>query len=266
MKKIVLLVMGLLFLSGYAAAYEVNIDTPVTLTLGEPLVVTGTTTFGIGTPFDVVLYYQLNTATEVKRKAVYVQSDKTFTAVFDTTDLKAGTYKVEVPANGLGDSVTMRQIQLVDRSDDLDLASPATQNFTGNLYVAGTIRGEINSGVQIVVTGPDNQVLYGPQYVNTNNKGDFSTDVPIPEPGEYDVSFTDSRGFISTRTLSVIAQQSQTGTSVETASPNSLGASVQAGTVSRTTPVETQKSSEVAVFSAMGAGAATFLFCARRKK
>src|SRR5208337_4258310 len=182
------------------------------------------------------------------------------------TDLKAGTYKVEVPANGLGDSVTMRQIQLVDRSDDLDLASPATQNFTGNLYVAGTIKGEINSGVQIVVTGPDNQVLYGPQYVNTNNEGDFSTDIPIPEPGEYDVSFTDSKGLIGTRTLSVTAQLSPTGTFAERAAPNSLGASAQTGTVSPTMPVETQRSSEGAVFGAMGAGAATFLFCARRKK
>ena len=121
MKKVVLLVMGLLFLSGFAAAYEVTIDTRSTLSIGEPLVVTGTTTFGIGTPIDVVLYYQLTTATEIKRKVVYVQSDKTFKAVFDTIDLKKGNYKVEVPANGLGDSVTMRLVQLVDRSDDLEL-------------------------------------------------------------------------------------------------------------------------------------------------
>ena len=148
-----------------------------------------------------MLYYQLTTATEIKRKVVYVQSDKTFKAVFDTTDLKKGSYKVEVPANGLGDSVTMRLVQLVDRSDDLELASPATQNYTGKMYVAGTINGDINSGVQIVVIDPDNQVIFGPQYVNTNNEGDFSTDVPIMEPGEYEVSFTDSQGFIDTRTL-----------------------------------------------------------------
>jgi YbbR domain-containing protein len=265
MKKIVLLVLGLLFLSGYAAAYEVNINTPDTLTLGEPLVVTGTTTFGIGTPIDVVLYYQLTTATEIKRKTVYVQSDKTFEAVFDTTDLNAGTYKVEVPVNGMGASVTMRQIQLVDRSGDLDLASPVTQNFSGSVYVAGTIKGMINSGVQIVVIGPDNLVIYGPQYVNTNNGGDFSTDVPITEPGEYEVSFTDSRGLVSTRVISVISQLSQTGTSDETSAPDSLEVSAQAGNVSQMTPVETQKSSEVAAFSAMGAGAATFLFCACRK-
>ncbi len=266
MKKIVLLVMGLLFLSGYAAAYEVNINAPDTLTLGEPLVVTGTTTFGIGTPIDIVLYYQLTTATEIKRKTVYVQSDKTFEAVFDTTDLKTGTYKVEVPANGLGDSVTMRQIQLVDRSGDLDLASPATQNFTGNLYVAGTIRGGINSGVRVVVTGPDNQVIYGPQYVNTNSEGGFSADVPITEPGEYEVSFTDSKGLIGTHTISVITQLSQTGTPTETSAMNSLGASANAGTASQKTAAPTRKSSEAGVFCAAGAGAAIFLYCACQKK
>ena len=266
MKKIVLLVMGLLFLSGCAAAYEVNIDTPETLTLGQPLIVTGTTTFGIGTPIDVVLYYQLTTATEIKRKTVYVQSDKTFRAVFDTTDLQTGTYKVEVPANGRGDSVTMRQIQLVNRSDDLDLTSPATQNYTIKMYVAGTIRGDINSGVRILVTGPDNQVIYGPQYVNTDNNGDFSTDVPVTEPGEYDVSFTDSKGFIGTGTVSVIIQRSQTGTSGETPATNSPGASANAGTAGQTTAAPTRKSSAVGVFGAVGAGAAIFLYCVRQKK
>ena len=58
MKKIVLLVMGLLFLSGFASAYLVNIDAPESLPVGKPLIVNGTTTFGIGTPIDVVLYYQ----------------------------------------------------------------------------------------------------------------------------------------------------------------------------------------------------------------
>ena len=58
MKKIVLLVMGLLFLSGSVSAYLVNIDAPESLPIGKPLIVNGTTTFGIGTPVDVVLYYQ----------------------------------------------------------------------------------------------------------------------------------------------------------------------------------------------------------------
>ena len=57
MNKIVLLVMGLLFCIGCVSAYQVVIQAPDTLTVGEPLIVTGTTTFGIGTPIDVVLSY-----------------------------------------------------------------------------------------------------------------------------------------------------------------------------------------------------------------
>ena len=94
MKKIVLIVIGLFFLSGFVSGYQVNIVAPVSLSIGKPLIVTGTTTLGIGTPIDVVLYYQETTTTEVGRKVVYVQSDKSFKTFFDTTNLKKGTYKV----------------------------------------------------------------------------------------------------------------------------------------------------------------------------
>ena len=207
MKKIVLLVLGLLFLSGWVSAYQVNIDAPDSLTVGKPLIVTGTTTFGVGTPIDVVLYYQLTTSTEIQRKIVYVQSDMTFKTVFDTTGFKKGTYKIEVPANGLGDSATsMRLVQLVDREDDIYLSSPVNQSFNGKIYIAGTIKGDENSGVQIEVMDTDGLVVFGPQYVNTNNAGSFAADIPISQPGDYDVSFTDSRGFIGTRTLSAVGQ------------------------------------------------------------
>jgi hypothetical protein len=206
MKKIVLLMIGLLFLSAIVVAYQVNIDAPGSLTVGKPLIVTGTTTFGVGTPIDVVLYYQLTTSTEIQRKIVYVQSDKTFKAVFDTTDFEKGTYKVEVPANGLGDSVNTRIIQLVDRDDNIFLASSVSQNFTGNIYIAGNINGDENSGVQIEVTDSDGLLIFGPQYVNTDSTGDFVADVPVSQPGNYEVSFTDAQGFIGTRMISVVGQ------------------------------------------------------------
>jgi len=45
MKKIVLLVMGILFLAGVTAAYQVDINAPETLAVGKPLIVNCTTTF-----------------------------------------------------------------------------------------------------------------------------------------------------------------------------------------------------------------------------
>ncbi|HJX55438.1 MAG TPA: hypothetical protein VJ350_01255 [Methanoregula sp.] len=207
MKKIVLLVTGILFLAGFTSAYQVDISAPDTLAVGKPLIVNGTTTFGIGTPIDVVLYYQLTTTTEIKRKIVYVQSDYTFRAVFDTTGLQTGMYKVEVPTSGMGDSITMRVVNLIDRSDDIQMNSPLYQNFDGKMSVAGTIRGDENSGVQIEVIGPDNLVVFGPFYINTNYQGGFATEVPIKEPGDYEVIFTDAKGYVGNRIITVAGQQ-----------------------------------------------------------
>jgi hypothetical protein len=207
MKKIVLLVMGLLFLPVLATAYQVNIDAPETLTVGKPLVVTGVTTFPPGMSVDVVLYYQLTTTTEIKRQVVGIRPDKTFKVVFDTTGLKTGTYKVEVPVNGMGNSVTMRLVQIIDRSEEIQMDSPLRQQFTGILVVAGTILGDENSGVQVEVIGPDNSVVFGPRFVNTDYEGSFSADVPITVPGDYEVSFTDAKGFIGTRIMTVNGAQ-----------------------------------------------------------
>lgn len=203
MNKIVLLVMGLLFCIGSVSAYQVIIQAPDTLTVGEPLLVSGTTTFGIGTPIDVVLSYQLTTSTEVKRKIAYVMSDKTFRVVFDTTDLQKGMYKVEVPTNGMGDSVTMKLVNLVDRSDEIHLSSQTTQNYNGKLYIAGTLTTDASSGVQIEVIGPDYSRVFGPMYININNQGSFSADIPITQPGDYEVSFTDANGYVGKRIITI---------------------------------------------------------------
>ena len=219
MKKIVLLVMGLLFLSGSASAYLVNIEAPDTLSVGKPLIVTGTTTFGIGTPIDVVLYYQLTTTTEMQRKIVYVQSDYTFRTVFDTTGLKPGMYKVEVPGSSMGNSVNMRVVNLVERSEEIRLTSAMTQNFNERISIAGSIKGDENSGVQVEVIGPDNTVLFGPTYVNTDTLGNFATDIPIAEPGEYEVSFTDARGYVGKRVITVTGLQPLASTTIPTTIP-----------------------------------------------
>lgn len=204
MKKIVLLVLGIFMLMGGVSAYQVFIYAPDTLAIGMPLVVNWTTTFGIGTPIDVVLYQQLTTSNEVERKVAYVQSDNTFRVVFDTTLLPVGIYKVEVAASGTGDSINMRQVRLVDRSDEIILTSLTTQAFSGKMDIDGKIDGDTNAGVQIAVIGPDNGVIYGPMYVGTDSLGGFNMVVPISQTGDYEVSFTDADGYIGTRTISII--------------------------------------------------------------
>jgi len=207
MKKIVLLLIGLSFLFGCASAYTVMIEAPDSIPVGKPLVVTGNTTYGIGTPIDVVLYYQVTTSTEVERKVAYIQSDKTFRTFFDTTGLPKGTYKVEVPVNGGGDSTTMRVVQLIDRSDEIEMGSATTQNMNGKLYIAGTSSADTNSGIQIEVFDPEGAIIFGPKYINTNIRGDFTADVPITETGDYDISFTDANGYIGDKIITVVGEQ-----------------------------------------------------------
>jgi len=229
MKKFVLFLMGLFFLITVVSAYLVNIDAPDTLVVGKPLIVTGTTTFGVGTPIDVVLYSQVSTASEIQRKIVYVQEDKTFRAVFDTTGLKKGMYKVEVPANGLGDSVTMRLVQLIDRSDEIFLSSQTTQYYNGKIYVAGTMKNDVSSGIQVEVIGSDNSAVFGPAYVSTNYAGDFAVDVPIHGPDDYEISFTDAKGYVGSRTITVLGERpSVAGVPGETVTPIGVLASAHA--------------------------------------
>lgn len=229
MKKFVLFVMGLFFLIAVVSAYQVNIDAPDTLAVGKPLIVTGTTTFGIGTPIDVVLYYQVTSSSEIQRKIAYIQEDRSFRAVFDTTGLKKGIYKVEVPANGLGNSITMRLVQLVDRSDEIFLSSQKTQYYNGKIYIAGTVKNDASSGIQIEVIGSDNSAVFGPAYVNTNYAGDFAVDVPIHGPDDYEISFTDAKGYLGSRTISVLDErQSLAVTPGESTTPIEVLASAHA--------------------------------------
>jgi hypothetical protein len=204
MNRFVLLMLGLLFLVGCAAAYQVTISAPESVSVGKPLLVNGTTTYGIGTPINVILYQQVTANTEVQRKTGYVLTDGTFRVVFDTTGLKKGTYKVEVPLEGLGDSITTRLVRLVDRTDEIVLSSPQEQQFTGTLTVAGLAQGNRNTGIQVEVTDPAGERILGPQYIGTTTRGYFSVAVPIAKTGVYEVSFTDSQGFIGTKTVSVI--------------------------------------------------------------
>lgn len=218
MKKIVLLLIGLLFLPGMVSAYYMTIDAPSSLAVGKPLIVTGNTSFGIGTPVDIVLYHQVTTSTEIRRVIVYVQSDHSFQAIFDTAGLAPGTYKVEAPPSANSDSVTLRLITLYDRTEDIVLSSPVTQAYTGSLYIAGEIRNKENAGVQVEVIDPAGYAIFGPQYITTDNAARFTADIPIREPGTYEVSFADASGYIGSRVVT-IGSGSTEGSTVLTGTP-----------------------------------------------
>jgi hypothetical protein len=207
--KISLIILAVLLLVVPAMAYEIIIDAPTSIPKGQPLVVNGTSTLPAGMSVDIVLYRSEYTSEEISRQTVTIQADKAFTVIFDTKNLEGGQYKVEVPvATGtgisyLGNSVTMRVIQITDRTSEIQIKSPMKQENTGVLSVRGLIEGLGNSGVQISVMGPDEVVVFGPTYIKTNDDGSFSQDVRITKEGNYDVSFTDAKGYIGMVTFTV---------------------------------------------------------------
>ena len=227
------LVAMMLLVSAASAAY-VGISAPKTVYVGAPLEVTGTSIAGEGAQpslkpgfsTDVVLYTIKPAKNEVARKEIVVQPNGKFSATFDTSGLKAGDYTIEIidpnPPNTFGSSSeTLRFVTLVDRSENVKVTSPTSQNFDGTLDLQGTVSGIGSAGVQIEVEH-NSATVYGPKYIRTDANGAFSESVPIPDGGTYEVTFSDTKGYIATVTF-VVA-----GTPGPTPTPAMISASATA--------------------------------------
>jgi len=200
MKKILILAIFLLLLTAGASAYEVSISAPEELQVGEPITVNGTSNFPAGISFDITLSHSEYLTVLKDTKTVIVQNDKNFSVAFPTTGYPHGVYKVEVlPISNfkyLGNSVTMRVVQLTDRSDEVVITTPLTQYMSGKLDVAGTAKNVGNKGIEIEVKSPDGTTVFGPEFITTSSTGTFSTELPITSAGNYTVNFTDEKGYI----------------------------------------------------------------------
>jgi len=247
-----------------ASAYIVTIDAPQTLTAGEPLIVNGTSTLPPGYTHDLVLY---SGPAERGRTTVVVQQGGTFSARFDTTGLLTGDYRVElVPPTDPGffgtASVTSRTVTIVDRSAEVTVTSPAAQNDTNNLTVAGTAPGKKSGSIAIAVTGPGN-FTFGPEYVRTDANGAFSKSVPIRGPGQYQVAISDPVGLIARYTVTVSGQAQVTAT----VTVPQTAVSTAATSVVATTPVPVSTAptrAGVSPLIALGAGLVLLLLARRR--
>ncbi len=207
MKKIALIVLlAMVCLVGVASAYVLSIECPAKIPVGAPLPVTGTTNLPVGTTFDLSFSSSGQTSNQISSIPVTVGDDKGFTTVFETTGLKGGMYKVEAIARGdyqdklSSDSVTIKVVELVDRSDMLHITSPVNQVVPNALLVEGYISKAGSGGVKLDVIGPLGKV-FGPAYIATatrggNDDGYFSQYIPVSEAGNYNARFSDSTGYI----------------------------------------------------------------------
>ena len=211
---------------GMVQAYELAITTPTQLQRGMPLVVNGTSNIPPGNTVDIVLSRTGHVTEEIAREPVTLQANQVFTVIFDTTDLLKGIYKVEVPPISsyayLGDSVTLRVVEIVDRSDEVTFRTPKTQEMDGTLTVEGIINSLRGSGVQIEVIGPGDRVVSGSAYVPVKTDGSFTLNVPITEAGLYRISFTDGKGYIGTFKVTVTEKPEPVSTTLEVTPANRI--------------------------------------------
>ncbi len=214
MKKISLFILFISLLVVGVQGYVVNIDCPAEVQAGAPLVVTGDTTFPVGTQMDVVFYkVQSTTPAELERKIVVVDESKVFIVSFNTNGLLAGQYKVELqfPANPgttvSSGSTTVKILTIVDRSGEIHLDVPKDQEMKDALLIEGYIPNLGVSTINIKITGPKGFVV-PPLDIRTTvlpgkTDGIFSKKVSVTDSGNYYVSFSDPKGYIGTIKFSV---------------------------------------------------------------
>jgi hypothetical protein len=226
MKRILLLALCLLGIIGTASAYGLYLDCPASVQVGLPVKCSVDSDLPAGYTFDLVFYQSQYTATELGRQSVTIQdSHNTQYKIFDTVGLSGGSYKVEAQLSTKtgetslrSDSVTYKLVQLVDRSGEITITSPVTQNLAEALRIEGSVSKLGDAGVQLEVRGPDGRI-FGPQYIGTKNdvkdgSGVFTQKVLVTTPGTYEVSFTDTKSFIGIKKFEVVASATATQTTV----------------------------------------------------
>ena len=199
MKKIACLIILLAALVSCANAYIINFDVPPQVNLGDTVVIEGTSTINPGVTMTIVLYNQKVSIQEIERKSFVIQSDGSWKVSFETDSLSKGNYKLEIPDNSEvslgGSSTRYRTFELIDRTDQIVIASSINQEYNGFLSVEGRSTTRGNLGIEIMVDDGE-YVIFPEEWVSTDSNGQFKVEVPISGPGNYYVSFSDNKGLI----------------------------------------------------------------------
>ena len=249
MKPSVWLVILCLLLITPASAYQLLMEVPAEINVGQTLKVMGNSTLPAGTSFDLVMYYSQYTSTEIERRTVTLQdyNNKTFVIPFTTRGLKGGLYRIEMQSDSRieerlsSDSVTQRLVNVVDRTGEISITSPLTQDIKDALRIEGSIAKLGNDGVKLEVRGPEGPV-FGPTWIETKREmklgaGEYTKTINVNVPGDYDVHFTDAKGYIGVVTFHVTAP---TPTPTPTQTPTLTQIATQIPTTSTPTPTPTK--------------------------
>jgi hypothetical protein len=250
MKSSFCLVILCLLLITPISAYQLYMETPAEINVGQTLKVIGNSTLPAGTSFEIVMYYAQYTATEIERRTITLQeyNNKTFVIPFSTRGLKGGLYRIELKSPGIeerlsSDSTTMKLVNVLDRSGEITIKSPLSQNLKDALMIEGSIAKLGDAGVKLEVRGPEGPV-FGPTWTETKKEmkqgaGEFTKTINVNVPGDYDVSFTDAKGYIGVVTFHVTTP---TPTIIPEKTPtfNQITTRIPATTIPTPTPTPTK--------------------------
>ena len=229
MKRIILIALCLMCITGTVSAYGLYLSCPESVQAGSPLICVINSDFAAGTAFNIVFYQTQYTSTEVSSQPLIIQkSDLSFniTKIVETIGLPGGNYKVEVQYTGTGDasyrsdSKTMQLVKIIDRSGEITITSPMTQTPDEALRIEGSIYKLGNGGVKIEVRAPEGDKLFDEWIASKESvqsgAGVFTKRVTVFGPGDYDVIFSDVKGYVGTKTFKVSAPATQAISAVPT--------------------------------------------------
>jgi len=267
MKRILLIALCLLCTVGTVSAYGLYLVCPESVQSGVPIKCTVDSDFPAGTTFNLVLYQSMYTATMIRTQAITVQENKnTQYIIFDTAGLPGGNYKAEIQYTGADEgrlrsgSKTLQLITIVDRSTDIEITSPVSQDLEDALRIEGELRNGGSAGVEIEVHGPDGRI-FGPQWIQTkasikNNAGIFTQKVDVTTTGDYTVDFTDAKGYIGQKSFTVVNPSAQPMVSATTASAVTAVKTTRAPATVIPTPWPTTAQSPLSPLTVIGSIAA----------
>lgn len=226
MKRIILIALCLLCIAGSASAYQLYLRCPESVQVGLPLNCSVDSNLPVGTIFDFVFYRSSSyTATPLSRQTVTIQKNHaTIYQLINTKGLSGGQYKVEALLSRTdeeklsSDSMTWQLPKLIDRSLDITITSPLSQTFQEALHIEGAITKAGDKRVEMEVKGPYG-IVFAPQGIDTklrtwDGAGEFTQHINLTHPGDYDVIFSDAKGYIGVKTFKVVTAATLVQTTV----------------------------------------------------
>lgn len=207
---IILVILAACALSGTASGYLISFEAPSWVSAGEPIPVTGTSTFPPGAQDSIIAYRAMpgNLPVSVDYQIFSTGPDGAWAVSFDTDDWMATSYKLEIGKNSnypLGSSsVTYQYVEVIDRSKDCVVTTPATQYWQGNIAISGVAHSPEGGHILVDVSDSSGHDTCGTITAPVAADGSFAFSCSVPGPGTYTVRYSDGKGLLTTDEVTII--------------------------------------------------------------